>query len=195
MKIILASTSSIRRRLLENAGIPHICKKPDVDERKLTSIHPHWTPETAASELAAAKAIAVSREESASLVIGADQVLSHRGRVFDKPSSLDECRKQLLQLRDSSHQLSSAVSCASQGKLLWTCVSIATLRMRPFTPEFLDAYLLAVGDDYLTTVGGYKLESIGLQMFDTIDGDYFTMLGLPLLPLLGFLRQHGTIPT
>ena len=194
MNIILASTSPIRRKLLENAGLPHTCRKPDIDERILTSEHPHWTAETTAKELAAAKALSISQQEPACLVIGADQVLSHRGRIFNKPTTRDECRHHLLELRDSSHQLLSAISCASQGKLIWNHTSAATLHMRPFTPEFIEDYLAAIGDDGLSSVGGYKLESIGIQLFDVIDGDYFAILGLPLLPLLGFLRQHGAIP-
>lgn len=195
MNIILASTSSIRRKLLDNAGLRHSCRTPEVDERELTSSHPDWTPERTANELAAAKAISISRAEPSSLVIGADQVLSHRGRMVDKPASRDDCRQQLIALRGSSHQLISAVCCASNGEFLWKHTSVATLHMRSFTMKFLDEYLTMVGDDCLTSVGGYKLESAGIQLFDSVDGDYFTILGLPLLPLLGFLRQHGTAPT
>ena len=195
MNIILASTSPIRRQLLERAGIEFHCIQPQVDERALVSHHQEWSPETIASELSAAKALDVSARNPDHLIIGADQVLAYRQGAFSKPASLEQCRQQLLTLRGNRHTLISAVTCATQGAIVWNHTSEASLHMRFFTTEFLDHYLATLGADCLTSVGGYKLEALGVQLFNHIDGDYFTVLGLPLLPLLSYLRQIGAIPS
>jgi septum formation protein len=129
------------------------------------------------------------------LVVGADQTLSFDGKTFDKPSTHIEARQQLEILRGQSHQLISAVCCVKNGVDLWSHVDEARLAMRPFSSGFLDDYLSILGDDCLTSVGAYKIEGLGAQLFDRIDGDHFTILGLPLLPLLGFLRREGIVPT
>ena len=128
-------------------------------------------------------------------MIGADQMMECDGQRFDKPVSLDQAKDQLQTLRSKTHRLLSAVSIVKNGDCLWSHCQAAELEMRSFTDEFLDNYLKEVGDDVLTTVGGYRLESIGVQLFNRIEGDYFTILGLPLLAVLDFLRSQDMIPT
>jgi septum formation protein len=126
-------------------------------------------------------------------VIGADQVLNLGGRIFDKPASAHEARRHLLELRGRSHILETAVCCAAADNIVWRHLGRATLTMRMFSDAFLDDYLSRTGSDVLTSVGGYRLESLGAQLFDAVEGDYFTILGLPLLPLLDFLRRQGAL--
>lgn len=137
----------------------------------------------------------ISRQFQHDLVIGADQILALGDRRYDKPKTRDEARTQLLELRGWPHKLISAVSCARDGKALWSHVDVATLTMRSFSEKFLEDYLDTMKEDVTSSVGGYKLETIGVQLFDTIAGDYFTILGLPLLPLLGYLRREGLMPS
>jgi septum formation protein len=146
-----------------------------------------------AQSLAASKAISVASQWPEALVIGADQVLNLAGKAFDKPGSRAEARRQLLHLRGRSHVLETAICCVQDDKVVWEHLGRATLKMRDFTESFLDDYLDRIGEDVTTSVGGYKLEGPGAQLFDTIDGDYFTILGLPLLPLLDFLRRQGAL--
>ena len=127
------------------------------------------------------------------MVIGADQVLNFAGKAHDKPSSMTDARAQLLRFRGKNHALETAVCCCRAGKPVWAHAIHADLTMRDFSDSFLDAYLESLGDDVLTSVGGYKLEERGIQLFSHIDGDYFGILGLPLLPLLAFLRAEGFI--
>jgi septum formation protein len=195
MKLVLASTSKIRRHLLHNAGVKVILASPLVDEYELLAQNPTWEVSSIASNLAAAKALSVSNDAAGTTVIGADQILIFNGKQIRKPSTIAEARKQLIALRGSEHQLRTAICCASEDKIIWHHVSDAKLQMRPFSDEFLDAYLDQIGTDALTSVGAYKLESLGIQLFETIAGDYFTILGLPLIPLLAFLRSQGHLPT
>jgi len=193
MAIILASTSPIRRRLLENAGMPFVAKKPSVDEEEVKRSAPGLAREALAQHLASAKCLSVSARHPQDLVIGADQVLSFSGKTFDKPASLEEARSHLLEFRGKAHTLISAICCARDGAVLWQYTDRAELTMRYFSNRFLDDYLASTGPDITASVGGYKLEGLGLQLFEHIDGDYFTVLGLPLLPLLEFLRSTGEI--
>lgn len=144
-----------------------------------------------AQALARAKAQALSKPGDMTIVIGADQTLEHDGKLFDKPATLSQAESQLQSLRHATHQLHSAVACAQQGQIVWEDVSTANLTMRDFSDAELYRYLKLVGDKALTSVGAYQIEGPGLSLFDRIDGDYFTILGLPLLPLLAFLRQQG----
>jgi septum formation protein len=193
MRLILASTSRIRSELLGKAGLAFEALRPDVDENALKIKARHLSPSHLAQSLAASKAISVASRWSEAVVIGADQVLNLAGKAFDKPASRDEARRQLLQLRGRSHVLETAICCAKDNKVVWEYLGRATLKMRDFTESFLDDYLDHVGEDVTSSVGGYKLEGRGAQLFETIDGDYFTILGLPLLPLLDFLRRQGAL--
>ena len=193
--IILASTSATRRSILGNAGVPFTSETPRVDERKLSMAHVDWTPAETALGLAQAKAMEVSHRNLKATVIGADQVLACNGTIYNKPVDMDDCRNQLLKLRGQCHTLISAVAGARRGELLWQDVQIATLRMRHFSDEFLEAYLKEQADRVTASVGGYQIEQAGIQLFDTIDGDHFTILGLPLLPLLNRLRDAGELPS
>ncbi len=192
MALILASTSPIRRRLLENAGVSFVTERPLVNERDLKHSAP-LSPEELPQHLAAAKCLSVTARHPDDLVIGADQVLLFAGRAYDKPANLEEAKAHLLEFRGKTHTLVSAICCARGGVVLWQYSDQAELTMRPFSDHFLANYIAAVGEDATTSVGAYKLEGPGFQLFEEIKGDYFTILGLPLLPLLGFLRSEGAI--
>lgn len=194
MKLILASTSRIRGELLAKAGITFDTMAPDVDETELKRQSPGLSPGDLAQKLAAAKAVSVTNRYPGALVIGADQVLNLAGRAFDKPDSIEAAGLQLTDLRGRRHVLETALCCARDGKVVWQHLGQADLTMRDFSEQFLADYLREVGPDVMTSVGGYKLEGRGAQLFDRIDGDYFTILGLPLLPLLDFLRRQGVLP-
>lgn len=194
MTLILASTSRIRGELLAKAGITFEALAPDVDETELKRSAPGLSPGDLAQKLAAAKAVSVTNRYPGALVIGADQVLNLGGRAFDKPDSIETARRQLTDLRGRRHVLETALCCAEDGKIVWRHLGQAQLTMRDFSESFLADYLREVGPDVMTSVGGYKLEGRGAQLFDKIEGDYFTILGLPLLPLLDFLRRRGVLP-
>lgn len=195
MNIILASGSMTRRQLLTNAGVPFTASTAPIDERKVQADNPQWTPAETAAGLALAKARAVSELQPTHLIVGADQVLSINGTIFSKPADIEACRHQLLQLRGAEHQLVSSVVCVMAGRQEWSFTDTATLRMRNFSDNFLTHYLETSVSTCLNSVGGYQIESSGLQLFETIHGDYFTILGLPMIPLLSFLRQKGLIPS
>jgi septum formation protein len=191
--IILASTSPTRQAMLRNAGLAFSAVSPTVDERELVARHPDWTPGDTALKLAEAKAIDVSVRYPDAVVIGADQVLALGSKVYAKPSSIEECRQHLLELRGKSHQLISSVACVQGGFVKWTHTSEALLKIRPFSDRFLAQYLHEMGNECMSTVGGYKIEGLGLQLFEEINGDHFNILGLPLIPLLKQLRSMGEI--
>ncbi|MFM8747648.1 MAG: Maf family nucleotide pyrophosphatase [Aestuariivirga sp.] len=193
--IILASTSVARQTLLRNAGVSFTAESPNVDERALASCHPEWRPREIALQLARAKAEDVSRRFPEILVIGADQVLACGDSVFSKPRDQVQCRQQLMALRGNPHMLISAVVSAYAGHSLWSHVDDAQLTMRHFSEEFLDNYVAAIGAGCTSTVGGYKIEGLGLQLFEKVEGDHFTILGLPLLALLQHLREKGELPS
>jgi septum formation protein len=194
--VILASTSATRQRLLSEAGITAEAIAPQVDERpvKTRLVGNRTRPEKVAAELAELKALAVSKLHPAALVIGADQVLDCDGKLFDKPTGLDAARRQLKDLRGKRHRLISAVALASKGAIVWSHAEAATLTMRVFSDAFLDSYLALAGDAVQQSVGAYQLEGLGAQLFTKVEGDFFTVLGLPLLPLLDQLRRAGAIP-
>lgn len=194
MTIVLASASAIRRRLLTNAGIDFRAETSDVDEAAVKA-ELKLPPGPLAMHLAEAKAIAVSRNHGSALVVGADQVLALGEAIFDKPQDSAEARSQLLALRGKAHELHSAAACARDGKIVWTHHDAAQLTMRKFSDAFLDRYLELAPAAITSSVGAYKLEETGIQLFDQITGDYFTILGLPLLPLLAFLRERGEVRT
>jgi len=196
-EIILASGSEIRRRLLESAGIKVRPVPSCVDESVIKRTFGHISgvdfPKLAGA-LAAAKAEAVSLGHPAALVIGADQLLLLDERQFDKPRDLKEAALQLALLRGKTHQLITAVAVARSGAVVWTDCAIAKLTMRHFSDDFLHDYIISMGKDALTSVGAYKIEGRGVQLFHKIEGDYFAILGLPLLPFLSFLRREGCLP-
>jgi septum formation protein len=195
--IVLASASKVRARLLQGAGLDITVRPAPIDEAVVKEAVRADSGALPAGDLAAilaqAKAVSVSEADPESLVIGADQVLSLDDRIFDKPFSLDEARDNLVVLRGRTHILHTAVACARGGEVLWHHQSDASLTMREFSNEFLGRYLATAGDAVLASVGAYQLEGPGAHLFSHIDGDYFTILGLPLLPLLAFLRQNGFV--
>ena len=193
--IILASASPTRQLMLANAGVIFNSIRPDVDESSLLKENPAWTPTKASLSLAAAKAKDVSRRNPEAIVIGADQVLSFADHIYSKPLDIDGARRQLKELRGQTHQLISSAVCARNGAELWRITCSAHLTMRNISDGFLESYLARNGIKSLASVGAYQIEGLGSQLFDKIDGDYFTILGLPLLPLLEFLRAHGEIET
>ena len=189
--LVLASTSPIRRKLLTDAGLSFASRSPLVDEAAIKRAHPDLAPDLLALRLAEAKALAILEPNPYTIVIAADQILALEATTFDKPDSITAARSQLTTLRGKTHSLLSAVTCAQDNKIIWRHVAQAHLTMRNFTGVFLDEYIAACQNGIVTSVGAYKLEERGIQLFDRIDGDYFTILGLPLLPLLQFLRTQG----
>lgn len=193
MDIILASTSNIRGKILSNAGITFSVVDPAIDETEVKASMADQSAENTSRKLARIKSEKVSGQIRDALVIGADQVLGLEGQIFNKPASRQEADNQLRKFRGNTHTLFSAVSCTTAGAEVWSHCAVAQLKMRNFTDEFLSSYLDARQDHYLTSVGGYKLEESGVQLFEKIEGDYFAILGLPLLPLLDYLRQRKII--
>jgi septum formation protein len=195
VSLVLASGSAARRQMLEAAGLSFDVEVPRVDEEaaKASLRAGGLKPRDQADALAELKALSVSRSRP-DFVIGADQMLALGGDVFDKPKDAAEARQHLLRLRGQTHELITAAVVAREGAIIWRHIDTPKLKMRPFSEAFLDDYLARAGDDVLRSVGAYQLEGIGAQLFERVDGDYFSVLGLPLLPLLAFLRQHGIAP-
>jgi septum formation protein len=193
MTVILASTSPIRQSVLHRAGVAFTVRAPLTDETQVKKTLGAMKPKDVAMALAEAKAGSISGQDAADLVIGADQVLELDGAIFDKPKDMAEARLHLSALRGKAHELHSALACARNGKIIWRCMRTARLFMRKFSDAFLDSYLERMGAEATRSVGAYKLEGEGIQLFEVVDGDYFTILGLPLLPLLAFLRAQGEI--
>lgn len=190
--LVLASASTARRALLAAAGIVVTVDPADLDEAAVKA-ECRGDPGRCAAALATAKASAVAPRHPGSLVIGADQMLDCEGSWLDKPRDTAAARAQLMGLRGRAHTLHAAVAVVRGGDILWRHVETARLAMRPFSDGFLDAYIAAVGEGLCATVGAYALEGPGVQLFDRIEGDYFAILGLPVLPLLAFLRGHGAV--
>nr|WP_211113303.1 nucleoside triphosphate pyrophosphatase [Azospirillum endophyticum] len=191
--MVLASGSRTRAAMLEQAGVTAILDKPlvDEDEVKAAGRAEGVSADIVAETLAELKAQRITRRHPGALVVGADQMLECEGRWFDKPADHAAARAQLLDLRGKTHRLVSCAVVVRDGERMWHRIDSARLTMRNFTEAFLDEYLDLVGDDVLHSVGAYQLEGLGAQLFHRIEGDFFTILGLPLLPLLGFLRVHG----
>ena len=197
MALVLASGSKIRAELMKNAGLAIEIDPADVDERAVEAplLEAGFPPEDLASVLAEAKANDVSDRRNSDLVVGADQILAFEGMRRTKPDDMEAARRQLLSFSGKTHELHSAVVISENGEAVWRHVSTARLTMRELTPEFIGHYLAAAGDDVLSSVGAYQLEGLGVQLFEKIEGDYFTILGLPLLPLLAELRTRKVIET
>jgi len=193
--VILASASEARATMLREAGVAARIVPARVDEDAIKEAFraENVAPRDLADALAEAKARRVSAMHPGALVIGADQVLVTEGEVFDKPRDRAEARAQLTHLRGGSHELLSAAVILEGGSPVWRHVGAARLTMRPFSDAFLDAYLEAEGDAVLSTVGGYRIEGRGAQLFARVSGDYFSTLGMPLLEVLGFLRARKVL--
>jgi septum formation protein len=194
-KIILASGSPHRRMLLENAGLEFRTEKPEIDERAVEAAlaGSGAVPEDVAAVLAEAKAVAVSERHPEALVIGSDQTLLLGDELLHKPADMEAARRQLLRLSGRTHQLSSAVVLAGQGTALWRHAAVAHITMRRLDPADVGRYLSDVGAAALGSVGCYQIEGRGIRLFEKIEGDFFTIVGLPLLPLLAALRERGVI--
>ena len=194
-RLILASGSPFRKLLLANAGLEFSAVPAAVDERALEAPleGSGVTPEEVAQILAEAKATDVSECHPGALVLGCDQTLSLGDRVFHKPRDMEEARRHLLSLSGRTHHLNSAAVLVRDGQTLWRHVGIASLTMRALDPAFIGRHLARVGDKALSSVGAYQIEGEGIQLFEKIEGDYFTIVGLPLLPLLAALREFGAI--
>jgi septum formation protein len=193
--LVLASASPIRATLLRNAGLDFAAEPARIDEDAVRQslVAEGAGPRDIADALAGMKAARVSARRPGALVIGSDQVLVYAGELFAKPDTVEAARAQLMVLRGRSHELLSAVVVCREGRPLWRHVGEARLRMRDFSDDWLDGYLVRNGEAALGSVGAYRIEEEGVRLFSAIDGDYFTILGLPLLPLLSWLSLRGTI--
>jgi septum formation protein len=195
LPIVLASQSTARRAVLTGAGVPHEAVVSGVDEEALKArlLADRATPRAVAEALAEQKALKVAKTRDG-LVIGADQTLEFAGALFDKVETLSQARERLRRLRGQPHRLHSAVVVARHDAVVWRETQSAALVMRDFTDAFIDAYLAHEGEAALGSVGCYRLEGMGAQLFRAIEGDYFAILGLPLLGLLEFLRRQQALP-
>jgi septum formation protein len=195
--LILASASPARARLLREAGVVFAVDPAELDEGTVKSAQRRAGASAldCAAALAIAKAQTVARRHPDALVIGADQILALGGAWFDKPADLAEAWRQLAALRGRTHSLATAVCVCRNDAVLWQATGDPRLTMRDFGDPFLDAYLAAEGEAVLASVGAYRLEGRGAQLFAAIDGDHFAIQGLPLIELLGYLRSVGATPT
>jgi septum formation protein len=188
--LILASQSSARQTLLAGAGIAFEAIPAGIDERAIQQISGLSSPGEIAALLAREKAISVSSHRSGRFVVGADQTLALGGRLFSKPGGRAQAAEQLRALAGCTHELHSAIAVACDDKILFADVVVARMTMRPLDDDAISAYLDAAGETVTTSVGAYQLEGLGIHLFEHIEGDHFTILGLPLLPLLAFLRSR-----
>ena len=194
-ELVLASKSHGRRTMLEHAGVPFVADAAHIDEAavKTALAAERATAEQAAETLAELKATRVAPRHPGSLVLGCDSMLDLNGRWFDKPADLASAREHLQTLRGERHRLVSAAVLVRDGTRIWAHADAAELTMRKFSDAFIDDYLARIGDLATTSVGAYQIEGPGVQLFSRIDGDPYTIIGLPLLPLLAVLRDHGVL--
>jgi septum formation protein len=192
-ELILASRSAARRAMLTGAGVRFNVVDAGVDEPAIKAAFGSDDPTALAVELAKAKALAVSRQEPGAWVLGSDQTLAFEGALVSKAPTLAAARDRLRTMRGRIHHLHSGAALARDGAVAWSGVDTAQMAMRDFSDAFLDAYLDAEGEPVLAAVGAYRLEGMGSQLFDRVDGDYFTVLGMPLWAVLTELRRAGVI--
>lgn len=194
MKLVLASSSASRAAMLSAAGVPFEAVAPLIDERAVKDELHDITPATLAATLAQKKALAVPYH-SGTLVVGSDSVLEDcDGGMLSKPDSPETLRAQLLSLSGRSHRLISAAAIAENGDIVWRATETVIMHMRTLSEAFVDDYITREWEQARWCVGGYRFEAIGVQMFDRVEGSHFAILGLPLLPLLAYLRERGTVP-
>lgn len=191
--LVLASKSDIRGKILAAAGLRFGIRPAQIDERAVEAEAKVSDAIAAARLLARAKAMAVAAQMPGHIVLGADQTLAHGSLRLTKPSNRDDATSQLRTLRGQTHELHSGIAVVRDGEVLFDLVDTARLTMRDFSDRFLSDYLDMTGDIAMTSVGAYQLEGIGIHLFERVEGDYFTILGLPLLPLLKFLRESGYV--
>ncbi len=193
--LVLASKSAPRRALLEAAGIPLLIDPADIDERAAEAASPQEAsaPDGAALLLARAKAFETAKRNPGRTVLGADQTLALGSERFSKPKSIEAARAQLRKFSGKTHALHSGIALVRDKEVLFETVSSAHLTMHDFSDAFLDAYLKDAGERVMQSVGAYQLESVGVNLFERIEGDHFTILGMPLMPLLAYFRKSGMI--
>jgi nucleoside triphosphate pyrophosphatase len=191
--LVLASQSHARKMLLANAGLTFEAVAADIDERGLQQMSKLSGPGEIAKLLAREKALWVSTRKAGQYVIGADQTLALGSRMFNKPDGRAAAAEQLRALSGHTHELHSAIAVALDGKIAFDTVAVARMTMRPLSGEEIRVYLDEAGEAVTTSVGAYQLEGLGVHLFERIEGDHFTILGLPLLPLLDFLRRERLI--
>jgi nucleoside triphosphate pyrophosphatase len=195
--LVLASASAARASILRAAGLGIEIQPANVDEaairETLLDSSQSVTTEDVAIILGEAKALEVSAQRPEALVIAGDQILVFNDEILAKPPTIKDAYLQLNKLAGETHRLESSIVCAYNGETLWRHVSAAHLKMRTYSPVFAENYLAVLGAQALTSVGAYQLEGLGVQLFEKIEGDYFTILGLPMLPLLAFLRELGIL--
>lgn len=194
-ELILASSSASRQMLMRNAGLSFSVEPADIDERAIDARLEidGATPQEIALELAKAKALAVSLNKTDALVIGCDQTMSLGTHIYHKPRDMAEAHANLMSLSGKTHRLNCGAAIARNGEILWDVVTIADMTVRELRDEFVERHLQSVGPAVLSSVGAYQLEGEGIQLFSDIQGDYFTILGLPLLQLLTKLRELGLV--
>ncbi|MGV8929217.1 MAG: Maf family protein [Brevundimonas sp.] len=192
-RLVLASKSAARRAMLADAGVIFSIQVADVDEDAVKATHDPADAAGLAVELARVKALSVSRHDTDAWVLGADQTLAFDGGLVSKARSIDAARNSLMSMRGRVHHLHSGAALARNGQVVWSGVDTVTMRVRDFSTAFLEAYLAAEGQGLLACVGAYRLEGMGAQLFEAVEGDYFTVLGLPLWPVLAELRRVGVL--
>ena len=192
-ELVLASGSMSRKALLTAAGVPFVADPADLDEDALMASLTQAGAEAMAQRLAEQKALTVSRRHPGKIVLGGDSVIAFEDGYLSKCASLEEAHTLLQRLSGRTHLLVSAAALARDGALLWTHASPCRMTMRILSQEFLEDYLASEGEAILSSVGCYHFEGRGAQLFDTVDGDYFSVLGLPLLPVLAQLRKEGLL--
>lgn len=193
LPLILASKSVGRRRALAQAGLPFDARPADIDERAIEARLGDASPDTIAATLARAKALAISIDAPSRLVIGADQVASCEDRIFGKPANMADAKELLRFLSGRAHRLHSALTLARDGEIIFETMGHADLTMRELSASLIDAYLFEIKDAALASAGAYQIEELGVHLFSKVEGDHWTIMGLPLLPLLDALRREGAL--
>ncbi len=195
--LVLASGSRTRFEMMKSAGLAFTVDPADIDEQAIREKRMNQStpcdPSEMANELAMAKALAISPLHKNEIVVGSDQILALGDEIYSKPANREEALQTLKSLRGKTHTLHTAVAIACNEKIHWHHVETASITLREFSPEFAEEYLRRIGDDAYLSVGAYQIEGLGIQLFKKIEGDYFTILGLPLLPLLKELRNMGVL--